>query len=206
MLFLPAGSLRFWQGWLFLMLQAGFWTYFTFDFLKRDPKLLERRMQRKESQPQQRWFQRLWMIIAIPAFILASLDFRFGWTRRWMGELPVAVVLLAQGIVIGGYWVVSWVMKANTFAASVIQVETSQTVIEAGPYSLVRHPMYTGIVLTMLATPLALGSLVTLPLFALCVPLLIFRLIFEERLLRQSLPGYADYCQRTHFRLIPGIW
>jgi protein-S-isoprenylcysteine O-methyltransferase Ste14 len=193
MLFLPAGSLRFWQGWLFLLLQAGFWTYFTFDFLKRDPKLLERRMQRKESQPQQRWFQRLWMIIAIPAFILASLDFRFGWTRRWTGELPVAVVLLAQGIVIGGYWVVFWVMKTNTFAASVIQVESSQTVIEAGPYSLVRHPMYTGIVLTMLATPLALGSLVTLPLFALCVPLLIFRLIFEERLLRQSLPGYADY-------------
>jgi len=206
MLFLPAGSLRFWQGWLFLLLQAGFWTYFTFDFLKRDPKLLERRMQRKESQPQQRWFQRLWMIIAIPAFILASLDFRFGWTRRWTGELPVAVVLLAQGIVIGGYWVVFWVMKTNTFAASVIQVESSQTVIEAGPYSLVRHPMYTGIVLTMLATPLALGSLVTLPLFALCVPLLIFRLIFEERLLRQSLPGYADYCQRTRFRLIPGIW
>ena len=97
-------------------------------------------------------------------------------------------------------------MKTNTFAASTIQVESKQIVIDRGPYALVRHPKYTGMVVTVLAVPLALGSYVALPLFALLVPLLVYRLIHEERILRRDLAGYADYCERTRFRLVPRVW
>jgi protein-S-isoprenylcysteine O-methyltransferase Ste14 len=101
---------------------------------------------------------------------------------------------------------VFWVMKTDSFAASVIQVEAEQRVIQTGPYALVRHPMYTGIAVTMLATPLALGSYVALPAFALIIPVLIYRLIHEEGMLRRDLQGYAEYCDRTPFRLIPRVW
>lgn len=95
-LFLSAGSLHFWQGWLFIVLQSGFWTFFCFDFLKPDPQLLERRLQNKETQPEQKLFQTLWRMITTLAFILAGLDFRFGWTRAWVGQVPLTLVLVAQ--------------------------------------------------------------------------------------------------------------
>jgi protein-S-isoprenylcysteine O-methyltransferase Ste14 len=96
-------------------------------------------------------------------------------------------------------------MKTNSFASSVIQVEAGQRVISTGPYRLVRHPMYSAISLLSLATPLALGSYLALPLFVLLIPLLVFRLLNEEKLLRQNLPGYTDYCSRTRFRLVPFV-
>jgi protein-S-isoprenylcysteine O-methyltransferase Ste14 len=99
-----------------------------------------------------------------------------------------------------------WVMKANTFAASTIRVEARQTVISGGPYSVVRHPMYLGGIVMFLATPLALGSYVSLPVFALVIPLYIFRLLNEEKVLREELVGYPEYCSRTRSRLIPFVW
>jgi protein-S-isoprenylcysteine O-methyltransferase Ste14 len=97
-------------------------------------------------------------------------------------------------------------MKTNSFAASTIQVEAEQKVVDGGPYALVRHPMYTGMAVTTLAAALALGSYVALPVVALMVPLLIDRLIHEERTLRRDLPGYGEYCERTRFRLVPWMW
>jgi len=206
MLFLSAGSLRFWQASVFLVLQAAFWTYFFLDFLKNDPQLLERRLKSKESEPEQKLFQRLFALILNSAVILAGLDFRFGWTRRWVGDVPVAVVIAGQTMAVAGYWLVFWVMKTNTFASSIIQVENQQTVIRSGPYEVVRHPMYTGMAVTVIGIPLALGSYVTLPVFALLVPLLAYRLIHEERMLRRDLSGYAEYCEHTRFRLVPRVW
>jgi protein-S-isoprenylcysteine O-methyltransferase Ste14 len=206
MLFLSAGSLRFWQASVFLVLQAAFWTYFFLDFLKNDPQLLERRLKSKETEPEQQLFQRLFALILNSAVILAGLDFRFGWTRRWVGDVPVAVVIAGQTMAVAGYWLVFWVMKTNTFASSIIQVENQQTVIRSGPYEVVRHPMYTGMVVTVIGIPLALGSYVTLPVFALLVPLLAYRLIHEERMLRRDLSGYAEYCEHTRFRLVPWVW
>jgi protein-S-isoprenylcysteine O-methyltransferase Ste14 len=206
LLFSSAGTLRFWQAWLFVGLQAGLWVFFFVDFLRNNPQLVERRLQSKENQPEQRWFQRLWTAITIPGFLLIGWDFRFGWTRHWLGAVPVVVVLVAQAAVVAGYWLVFWVMKTNTFAASTIRMETGQRVIEGGPYALTRHPMYTGMLVTMLAVPVALGSYVTVPIFALLVPTLIFRLIHEERTLRRELPGYAEYCERTRYRLVPRVW
>jgi protein-S-isoprenylcysteine O-methyltransferase Ste14 len=206
MLFLSAGSLRFWQASVFLVLQAAFWTYFFLDFLKNDPQLLERRLKSKETEPEQKLFQRLFALILNSAVILAGLDFRFGWTRRWVGDVPIAVVIAGQAMAVAGYWLVFWVMKTNTFASSIIQVENQQTVIRSGPYEVVRHPMYTGMVVTVIGIPLALGSYVTLPVFALLVPLLAYRLIHEERMLRRDLSGYAEYCEHTRFRLVPWVW
>lgn len=205
-LFLSAGSLRFWEAWLFVGLQAGLWTLFFIDFLKHDPHLLEGRLQTNEKEPTQQVFQKLFKVILIPAFILTGFDFRWGWSRAWLGPVPVAVVIVGQVVVVAGYCLVFWVMKTNTFAASTIQVEAKQTVIHNGPYALVRHPMYSGMVVTVLAVPLALGSYVTFPLFALLVPLLVYRLTHEERTLRRALPGYADYCESTRFRLVPWVW
>jgi protein-S-isoprenylcysteine O-methyltransferase Ste14 len=206
MLFLSAGSLRFWQGWLFLALMAGLWIFFFIDLIKHDPQLLERRLQSKEAQPEQRLFQKLWGLTLVVAFILAGLDFRFRWSREWIGPVPLAAVLVGQVVVVAGYWLVFWVMKTNSFAASTIQVETGQTVIDGGPYTWVRHPMYTGMAMTVLGSPLALGSYVSAPVFALIVPVLIFRLIHEEKTLRRDLPGYAEYCERTRRRLVPFVW
>jgi len=191
---------------MFVLLQAGFWTFFFVDFLKHDPHLLEGRLQSNENEPSQKIFQRLFQLILIPALIMTGLDFRWGWTRKWLGPVPIAVIAAGQVAVLAGYCLVFWVMKTNTFAASTIQVEAKQTVIRGGPYALVRHPMYSGMAVTMLAVPLALGSYVTLPLFGLLVPLLVYRLVHEERTLRRELPGYVEHCEHTRFRLMPWVW
>ncbi len=205
-LFVPARSLHFWQAWLFLSLTATFFTFSQVYFLRHDPRLVERRLQNKEAQPQQRRFQKLWSIILPFSFVLAGLDFRLGWSRHWIGAIPLAVVLTGDAVVLAGYSLVFWVMKTNTFAASTIQVEAEHRVIDTGPYAVVRHPMYTGMTMTALATPFALGSYIAAPAFALIVPVLIFRLIYEERMLRRDLAGYDEYCQRVPKRLVPLVW
>jgi len=98
------------------------------------------------------------------------------------------------------------VMRVNSFAARTIEVDPGQTVISSGPYAVVRHPMYVGVTLVVLATPLALGSYLALPLFAFVIPVLALRLLDEEKVLRRDLPGYEEYCQHTRFRLVPGVW
>jgi protein-S-isoprenylcysteine O-methyltransferase Ste14 len=206
LLFLSAGSLRYWQGWLFLILMTGFWICSFIDLLKRDPKLLGRRLQSEESAPEQKLFQKLLLVILLPAFVLAGLDFRFGWSQSRLHGVPVWLILLGQAMAVAAYWLVFSVMKTNSFAASTIRVEDEQRVIDSGPYAIVRHPMYSGMALMVVGSPLALGSYVALPVFALFIPLLIFRLTHEEKFLRQALPGYAEYCECTRFRLIPFIW
>jgi protein-S-isoprenylcysteine O-methyltransferase Ste14 len=205
-LLLSAGSLRFWQGWLFLVLMSGFWTFFLIDLTKNDPQLLERRLKNKETQPEQRLFQKLWMVISLASFTLAGLDFRFGWSRERLGPVPVWLVVVGQMIALAGYWLVFWVMKTNSFAASTIQVESGQRVVRNGPYATVRHPMYSGMAVMALGTPLALGSYFALPVFASLIPVLMFRLIHEEKFLHHALPGYAEYCEQTRFRLAPFVW
>jgi len=205
LLFLPAGSSRFWQAWLFLGLMTAFWTFFLINFLKHDRQLLERRLQDRETQPEQRRFRKLFPLTLFPAMLLAGLDFRLGWSRALL-PVPLAVVAFGQVLTVAGYCLVFWVMKTNTFASSTIQVETGQNVIDRGPYALVRHPMYLGMAMTVLGIPLALASYIAFPVFALLLPLLVYRLIHEERALRRDLPGYSEYCDRTRRRLVPWLW
>lgn len=206
LLFLPAGSLRFWQGWLYLVVTFGFFLPASLYMVKRDPQLMERRMQMKEKEPKQMVFKALLSVIGFSAIVLAGLDFRLGWTRDWLGAVPLVGVLAAQSVVLAGYCLAFWAMKANTFAARTIRVETGQTVVSSGPYAIVRHPMYSGIALFVLAAPLALGSYVAWLVFVWTIPLLALRLLDEENVLRRELAGYSEYCQRTRFRLIPGVW
>lgn len=206
LLFVPAWSLRFWQAWVFLLSTTGFSIFFLQHLLRNDPQLLARRLQSKEPDPHQKWLLRVFSFVLYSGFVVAGFDFRLGWSRVWLGSMPLALEIAGQIGVAAGYWLVFWVMKTNSFAASVIQVEAGQTVIQTGPYALVRHPMYTGMAVIMLATPLAMGSYVGLPVFALIVPVLMYRLIHEEQMLLRELRGYAEYCDRTPFRLIPRVW
>jgi len=206
LLFLPAGSLRFWPGWAYLALMVAFGVFSFTNLLKHDPQLLERRLQRKEAQPEQRLFQKLWTVILVVGMMLPGFDYRFGWSSAWLRPVPLWLIVAGQAVAVAGNWMVFRVMKANSFAASVIQVEAEQKVISSGPYAIVRHPMYSGMLVTMLATPLALGSYVALPVFALMIPVLVFRLTYEEKVLRRELAGYAEYCERTRFRIVPFVW
>ena len=199
--FVPAGSLRFWQGWVFIT------TWFVTGllafayFYKHDPELIERRLLFKEKVREQRRIMTFVYITWLIAFVLPGLDHRFGWSH-----LPLWITVFSQAVVFGGYVMTLWVVKVNRFAARTIQVEPGQEVISSGPYRIVRHPMYLGASVMVLFTPLALGSYLTLPAFVLLIPLIVLRLLNEEKVLHQELPGYAEYCVHTRFRLVPFIW
>jgi protein-S-isoprenylcysteine O-methyltransferase Ste14 len=201
LLFIPAGSLRFWQGWAYMAISfvPGLFA-FTY-FYKHDPQLIERRMQFREKVREQKRIMTFVYIAWLVAFVLPGLDHRFGWSHQ-----PLWVTIFSQAVVFGGFATTLWVAKVNRFAARTIQVEPGQEVISSGPYRIVRHPMYLGACAMWLFTPLALGSYFTLPAFALLIPLILLRLLNEEKVLRQELPGYAEYCLRTRFRLVPFIW
>jgi protein-S-isoprenylcysteine O-methyltransferase Ste14 len=205
-LFVPASSWRYWQAWIFLAVVFTF-LFCAFDSLyKHDRELLERRLRSKEKIRE----QRVLVLLLRPAFfavlLLPGFDYRLGWSRRLLGVVPVWLSLSADVLVLCGLLVVFWVFKVNSFASRTIEVEVGQKVISTGPYVLVRHPMYSGSVLIWLFISLALGSYIAWPAFALLIPFYVYRLLNEEKFLRQELPGYADYYRRTRFRLIPFVW
>lgn len=206
MLFIPAGSLRFWQGWVFMTLVFIPVISSYLYFYKHDPQLIERRLQSKEKVSEQRFLIRLLKPVFFGAFLVPGLDYRFGWSRTSLGAVPLWLTLIAQVLILGALLLVFWVLKVNSFASRTIQVEAGQSVISSGPYSMVRHPMYSGSVVMWLSIPLALGSYVAWPAFALLIPLYVFRLLNEEKVLRQELSGYSEYCLRTRYRLVPFVW
>jgi protein-S-isoprenylcysteine O-methyltransferase Ste14 len=205
-LFIPAGSSRFWEGWVFIAELVAAGLFMSIYFYRHDRGLLQRRLETREKENTQRIFRKLWAPLWSCGLMVTGFDHRFGWSRSFFGHLPpLWLTITAQALVLAAYWLVFQVMKTNSFASSVIQVEAGQRVISTGPYRLIRHPMYSAIVLLLLATPLALGSYVAVPLFVTLIPLLVFRLLNEEKLLRQNLPGYMEYCSRTPFRLVPFV-
>jgi protein-S-isoprenylcysteine O-methyltransferase Ste14 len=168
---------------------------------KHDPALLERRVRTKETRTEQKWIIVLSTFYFLVIFLLPGFDKRYGWSNA-----PVWLVLLADLGVLAGYGLYIWVLRTNSFASRVIEVEQGQKVISAGPYALVRHPMYLGMILLMISTPLALGSYwAFIPSFAL-IPMLGARAKNEEELLINELAGYREYTQKTRYRLFPGIW
>jgi protein-S-isoprenylcysteine O-methyltransferase Ste14 len=193
--------LKFWQGWIFLAI----WSVPTIAafayFYKHDPQLIERRSQFKEKVREQKRIMTFVYIAWLIAFVLPGLDHRFGWSHSLLW-----ITIFSQAVVFGGYVMTFWVAKVNRFASRTIQVEPGQEVISSGPYCIVRHPMYLGVCAIWLFTPWALGSYLTFPAFVLIIPLIVLRLLNEETVLRQELPGYAEYCLRTRFRLIPFLW
>jgi len=200
-IFLPAGSFAFWQGWVYLAVILIPFLFAILYFLKRDSAFLERRMQIKERDKTQSKIQSFGSLYFLLAFILPGLDFRWGWS-----SVPVWVVIFANVLVITGYLFVVQVFKENSFASRIVEVNADQKVIDTGPYALVRHPMYVGVILMYSATPLALGSWWALIPALLIIPLLVMRILGEERLLAKELDGYSAYMNMVRWRLIPGIW
>jgi protein-S-isoprenylcysteine O-methyltransferase Ste14 len=200
-LFLPAGSLRYWQGWAFMALWFLPMLIASPYFLKHDPQLVERRLQTKEKSSEQKTIIRLAQPIVFANLLVPGLDYRFGWSR-----VPLWLTILSGALVLAGYLITFWVMKENSFASRTVQVMEGQRVISTGPYRVVRHPMYFGAVLMLLFTPLALGSWWALPGFLLVGVLIVLRLLHEESVLSRELPGYSEYCERTRHRLIPLVW
>ena len=206
LLFVPAGSAKFWQGWAWL---AAFLIPVSFFFVylyRHDRPLLERRMKMKEEVGEQKIFQVLASLIFFPAFVLAGFDHRLGWSRTYLRPVPLWLTVLSLAVIIGSFFLIFWVMRVNSFASRTIQVEAGQAVVSTGPYHFVRHPMYSALSIFFIFTPMALGSFVVLPVFALLIPLFIYRLLNEEKMLRHELPGYPEYCLRTRFRLVPYLW
>jgi len=206
LLFVPAGSLRFWQGWMYtglsIVASLGSFIY----FYRHEPQLLERRLLKREKIGEQKRIMRLWRILGAMTLALCGADHRFGWSRSFIRPVPLWLVALAFLLLVAGNVLLFQVLKTNRFAASIVQTEPGQAVATTGPYRFVRHPMYAGIAVLWLSTPLALGSFVALPVSALLLPMIMLRLLNEEKVLRAELPAYADYCRRTPYRLAPLVW
>jgi protein-S-isoprenylcysteine O-methyltransferase Ste14 len=201
LIFIPAGTLAYWEGWLYLVILL-VPMFFVFRYLlKNDPALLERRLQMREADRAQRRIIGVSLLYVLLLFAIPGLDRRFGWS-----DVSPLVVLAADGVVLLGYALFALVLRENSYASRTIQVEAGQHVITTGPYRFVRHPMYLAATLMYLATPLALGSIWGLIPAALIIPILVARIINEERVLDQELAGYLDYKRVTTYRLVPGIW
>ena len=201
LVFLPAGTFRFWNGWLLMavlflpMLVLGIYL-----LLKR-PALLEQRLKSKETQREQNLVVKLSGLMFIVGFILAGLDFRFRWTLLpdWVSYLAAAIFLLA-------YLLYAEVLRKNPWLSRTVEVQEKQTVVSTGLYGIVRHPMYTATLLLFLSMPLILGSLLSFLVFLAYPVIIAKRIRNEEALLKAALPGYAAYRQKVRWRLIPFIW
>lgn len=201
LVFLPAGTFRFWNGWLLMavlflpMLVLGIYL-----LLKR-PALLEQRLKSKETQREQNLVVKLSGLMFIVGFILAGLDFRFGWT-----DLPDWISYIAAILFLLSYLLYAEVLRENPWLSRTVEVQEKQTVVSTGLYGIVRHPMYTATLLLFLSMPLILGSLLSFLVFLAYPVIIAKRIRNEEALLKADLPGYAAYRQKVRWRLIPFIW
>ena len=203
-IFLPAWSLRFWQGWLYWLIFGFFCLVLGLYFARHDPALVARRMKagpKAEKEPRQKLILACASATLIAIYIVSGLDHRFRWS-----SVPPWLVLAADLLVILAAYGFYITFRENSYAASTVTVEAGQPVISAGPYALVRHPMYTAAVILYAATPLALGSWWGLAPAAVLVAIIAWRLTDEETYLVRNLAGYADYRRRVRARLIPGVW
>lgn len=201
LIFLPAGSLHFANGWLLIallfvpMLIAGF------VMLAKSPELLAKRLDVKEKQGTQKGVVALSGLMFIAGFVVAGLDHRFSWS-----EVPPAVVIAASVLFVAAYGLYGQVLRENAYLSRTIRVEEGQKVIDTGLYGVVRHPMYMATILLFLMMPLVLGSWYALIPFACYPAIIIVRLKDEEELLCRELPGYTEYQKKVTYRIIPFIW
>lgn len=172
-----------------------------FYFLKKDPRFLERRMRGTEKEREQKLIQLINLAILMAAFIVPGLDRRYGWSA-----VPVEGIIITDAVILVGYLIIFLVFRENSYASRIVEVDQEQKVITTGLYSIVRHPMYLGVLIMYLPTPLALGSYYGLIPMAFLPAALVFRILNEEKVLRENLDGYEEYCRKTRYRLIPFIW
>lgn len=201
MFFLPAGTFAYWEAWVYLTVLLIPMLLVLIYLLRNDPELLERRMRMSEKESEQKLIIKISYLYYLVVFLLPGFDKRFGWSN-----VPVVVVIVADILVLVGYGMFFLALRENRYASRIIEVEQEQKVISSGPYAIVRHPMYVGVSLMYIFTPLALGSYWAAIPSLLIIPLLVARIRNEESVLGRELKGYKEYMQKTKYRLIPGIW
>jgi protein-S-isoprenylcysteine O-methyltransferase Ste14 len=204
LLFIPAGTLRYWQGWAYVAVAMTASGAYTIYLAKHDPALLKRRTQAgisHEKEPAQKVIIFFLFAAFIALIVLPPLDHRFGWSN-----VPWYVSAFGDVLIVLSFYIFYLVSKVNTYAAANVRVEEGQKVIDTGVYALVRHPMYFGALFLLVGTPLALGSWWSLLLVPLFIPILGFRIANEEKVLKRGLPGYEEYTRRVRHRLIPGVF
>lgn len=201
LLFLPAGTFSYWQGWLLMgilfvpMFIAGL------VMMKKSPDLLRRRLDVKEQEAEQKTVIALSGLMFLAAFLVAGLNFRFGWIvlPAWVSWAAAVVFLLA-------YALYAEVLRENVWLSRTVEVQEGQRVVDTGLYGLVRHPMYAATLLLFLSMPLILGSPLSFCLLLLYLPVLAKRIRNEEAVLEEGLAGYKAYKERVKYRLFPGLW
>jgi protein-S-isoprenylcysteine O-methyltransferase Ste14 len=199
--FLPAGSLKFWEAWAYSLILLPLMFFAVFYFLKRDPELLERRTKMKEKEKEQKAIITMSSVIFLIGFLIPGFDYRFSWSH-----VPTYLVIVSDVLVLLGYLIFLFVLRENSYASRIVEVEENQKVITTGPYAIARHPMYSGVLIMFLATPLALGSSWAMVMVIPLPFLLVGRILNEEKVLLKGLPGFKEYCQKTRYRLIPFVW
>lgn len=201
LLFVPAGTFAFPQAWLFIcilfvpMFFAGIW------LMLKSPELLRKRLSAKEEQNEQKWVVALSGLLFIAMFVVAGLNFRFGWFL-----MPNWTTNVAAGVFMLGYALYAEVMRENVWLSRTVEVQQDQKVIDSGLYGIVRHPMYSATLLIFLSMPLVLNSVWSFMLMLLYIPIIVKRIRNEETVLEKDLAGYTEYKQRVRYRLIPFIW
>ena len=201
LLFLPAGSFRYWQGWLLMgilfvpMFAAGF------VMMGKNPELLRKRLNAKEKEAEQRTVVMLSGLLFLIAFVVAGLNWRFGW---WI--LPNWAVWAAAGLFLVAYLLYAEVLRENTYLSRTIEVQENQRVIDTGLYGIVRHPMYMATTILFLAMPLVLASPISFIVMSGYIPVIAKRIKNEEKVLEEGLDGYAEYKEKVKYRILPLIW
>ena len=204
LVFIPAGTVRYWQGWAFVavwIIASGAYTAY---LVKYDPALLKRRTEAgisHEKEPAQKIIIFFLFAAFVALMVLPPLDFRFGWSN-----VPWYVSVVGDALIAFSYYIFYLVSKVNTYAAANVRVEEGQKVISTGMYGFIRHPMYFGALFLLVGTPLALASWWSLLLVPLFLPILYFRIVNEEKVLARDLQGYTEYMRKVRYRLVPYIW
>jgi protein-S-isoprenylcysteine O-methyltransferase Ste14 len=204
LLFLPAWTADYWQAWAFLSLFGASSLAITVYLMKKDPKLLERRVRggpTAEKEKSQKIIQAVTSTSFVAILVVSGLDHRLHWSAA-----PIYAAIAGYVLFVLGWVIIFFVFRENTFASSTIELAPGQKVISTGPYAVVRHPMYGGAFIYLVGMPISLGSWWGLLPILLMMPALIWRLFDEEQFLKKKLPGYAEYCEKVRFRLIPFVW
>ena len=201
LLFVPAGTLDYPNGWLFIgLLFIPMFIAGIIMFIK-SPKLLKRRLNAKEEENEQKIVIMVSGIMFLLAFILAGLNFRFGWNR-----LPAVVIIIASVIFLLSYAMYAEVLRENAYLSRTVEVTQNQKVIDTGLYGLVRHPMYTSTIFLFLSMPLILDSIFSFVVMLVYPIIIIYRIKNEEKVLERELEGYEEYKEKVKYRIIPFLW
>jgi protein-S-isoprenylcysteine O-methyltransferase Ste14 len=204
LLFLPAGTFRYWQAWVFIVVFVSCVTGIGLYLALTDPALLERRKKVGPANEQslgQKIAISIGFLALLSLFVFSAISHRFGWS-----PVPAAVSLAGNLLVALGLLINLLVFRENTYGGATVETIADQRVISSGPYALVRHPMYVGVLIMMAGIPLALDAWWSLAIIVVAAPGLIWRILDEESLLKRALPGYVEYTQRVRYRLVPYLW